>query len=273
MDALTDDPLALPDQDVLIEGVPDHLVEPLRAWLRSQLRSKSEWNEVLARAILLRIRRSKAPQVNYYGTALVNCPQGDLLRAINALLQLVDKKHLKIDTFELDHLLSFGGSAYRVSSDLDRLVHRVPEQAQAAFDTAAKTAPEAAARHLQDAWVATYGLDPDYDKAVSSSIKAVEEILLPLVSPTNDGHRTLTKSLATLKREASDWEVALPNLPSGSSAISILSDLMHAMMKAHSSRHGGSSTSRIPFAVEAETVLHLAIALVQVLSIGGLKKA
>lgn len=59
----------------------------------------------------------------------------------------------------------------------------------------------------------------------------------------------------------------LPDVPKGPAGLDIAVDLMHSLMKAHSSRHGGSA-ARIPEAVEAETVVRLAVAIVQMLSMG-----
>lgn len=60
------------------------------------------------------------------------------------------------------------------------LIRRVSDQAQEAKEIAAKSSPSSA-RYLEQAWVATYGIEPDYDKAVSSAIKAVESALTPIV--------------------------------------------------------------------------------------------
>lgn len=88
--------------------------------------------------------------------------------------------------------------------------------------------------------------------------------------PTNP-QPTLTKSLSTLRKDASDWTVALPDLPKGAPALETLINLMRSIMRAHSSRHAGPA-ARIPYAVEAESVVHLAVAIVQMLSLGGLQK-
>lgn len=82
---------------------------------------------------------------------------------------------------------------------------------------------------------------------------------------------TRTKSLSTLRKDSSEWKVALPDLPKGPLALDILINLMHSIMRAHSSRHPGAA-ARIPYAVEAERVVHLAVAIVQMLSLGGLQR-
>lgn len=103
----------------------------------------------------------------------------------------------------LDHLLRTGGSAYRVDAANMCLIRRINDESQAAKETAVSAAPSAA-EHLEAAWVAAYGISPDHDKAVRSAINAIEAFSLPIVSADNP-QPTLTKSLATLRKNPSAW--------------------------------------------------------------------
>jgi hypothetical protein len=221
-----DDRLAgrTPDE-TLFEGVPDWLNIPLRGWLASIFAEGSKLmaeRELAERVILLLRLHISEHQGGISGIA----EQADLLLIADAALQLHyawdldrSRKYLgvgwddlarKLD--RLDGILTDGGSAYSVSREHRRLVLRVDGTVEAAAQSAIAAVPPTAADHLRQAWLATYGLGPDPDKAFHEAIRAVEEVACPLVQTRHAGNNLAT--LGTVLGElrgigANRWELAL----------------------------------------------------------------
>lgn len=109
---------------------------------------------------------------------------------------------------DLEEVLVAGGSLWTVG-DRDGLVgleRRVPEGVQAAA-VAAMATPGNAGSLLSEAWHAAFGINPDYEKAYSKAVKAVEAAAVPVVSPS---HATATLgTVITQLRNQGDWKLGV----------------------------------------------------------------
>ncbi|OLT40058.1 hypothetical protein BJF85_07040 [Saccharomonospora sp. CUA-673] len=271
-----------PLDDVLLEGVPDHLEQPLRDWLYAVLRDNSVSNrprEALAADALLILQW---PNKAAYGpvTTLVGCAQEDLLAAIDAVLYLdPDNPWSSLispqDIDELDRKLLYGRSAYRVDDSRGGLVARVDPTVEEAYRGAVDNAEKTAAELLRSAWHHVYKPNPtatDATTAYREAVRAVEEVACPLVLP-NSPKPTLGTVIAHLRDAEHKWETVLVGKDGDPGGPQPVRELMERLWNGQVSRHGGSKQSRDQDQAESEAAVHTAVLLVQWLSTGVLRKA
>lgn len=268
---------------LLHSEVTDWLDTPLREWLMDVLT-----NEV-ARRVALRLRMARPLTASYFST-LVTAAQEDLLKIVDATLQLhpgwdetpefvwgitAPLTPFQGQLLDLDQILTDANSGYRVDGSTRCLVRRVKETVQQAADATLKTVPATAADHLQKAWVAAYGLDPEPDKVFNEAIRAVEEVACPLVEPRKAaaGKATLGTVIGELRNSGHRWELALPGTDGQPRSVESLVGQMETLWQAQRSRHGGGTNSRRQTQEEAEAAVHLAVLLVQWLTSGVLRKS
>ena len=270
------DYLSLPDASVLFDGVPDHLEIPLRAWLASALSTQGLVYDVRndtpsARHVALRLRLTvtKPP----YYLAVANVARNDLLRAVNATLQIAQLGSPLLH--DLVETLEHAGSAYMLDTTSLQLVRRVNEVAVKSKNATVRIAGRDGAGHLQEAWVSAYGLDPDPDQAYDEAVRSVEATICPIVSPNADGRRTLGTAISALKNDLGanrpKWELALPDSSGTPASIESLIQMLDLLWRGQLSRHAGSTKSRRQTQLEAEAAVHLAVLLVQWLRSGVLR--
>lgn len=263
-------------------GLPDWLEPPLRDWLLDVLT-----NEV-AQRVALRLCMARPPQASYV-SLLVTAARDELLKIVDAALQLhpgwdetpefawgieASLTHFQGQLLDLRQLLTDANSEYRIDGQGRCLVRRVDETVQAAADATLKAAPAAAADHLQAAWVAAYGLDPDPDKVFNEAIRAVEAIACPLVEEKKAaaGKATLGTAIGELRNSGHRWGLVLPDTDGQPRGVESFVAMMETLWDAQRSRHGGGSNSRRQSQEEAEAALHLAVLLVQWLTAGVLRR-
>ncbi|HEY3505175.1 MAG TPA: hypothetical protein VGN37_20615 [Actinocatenispora sp.] len=281
------------EAEALFDGVPDHLLRPLRAWLGSYLENQ----DYLVDRVALQLRLSLES-----GTAsdLIKV-MGDrgpdtLLRAVNlalnADLQLrweVDVEGPEDNRYEasladwipeftwsrngrarsveqLDQILVDAGSAFEFDWKEFRLHRRVEPTVQAAAHEVIRQAP---GTHLSKAWGAVYGQHPDPTMAYDEAIRAVEAAAIPRIIPS-DRVGTLGKVLSHLRDSAGNWELAIEGKNDGDIApvVAMIELLWHG----HVARHPGGPNSRPQRLDEAEMSVHLAATLVQWLISGALRR-
>jgi hypothetical protein len=158
----------------------------------------------------------------------------------------------------LSEILQLGGSVWQVDRSGDRLIRRVDAAAAAAFEDAVSP-NDVASSELQEAWVAAYGRNPDASDAWDHSIKAVEGILIPVVTPSKK-KATLGDVVGTLDSQGSRWQLALHGHDGSRSVAPLVS--MLRLMWPNPDRHG-SGTSKKPSLDEAQAVVNLAVTIVQ----------
>jgi hypothetical protein len=168
---------------------------------------------------------------------------------------------------ELGELLELAGSVWRVGPNRDRLVRRVDPTATAAF-VRASSPGDVASAELKEAWTAAYGRNPDASDAWDHAIKAVEAVLIPIVTP-NKAKATLGDVVGILNSQGQLWKLELHG-HDGTQSIAPLVSMLRLMWP-NPDRHGNQG-SRQPSLVEAQAVVHLAVTIVQWARSGVLSK-
>src|SRR6266508_2881695 len=281
--------------DVLFEGVPDHLAEPLESWALNYL-TVNPSGDHLATKVAVRLRlqlitmtAGKLPE-RVVRTAV---HERLLLDLVDAAIHLDD--HLEREILEsrqqalalamrgedcgplgsktaqlvqcLDDVLTQGGSAYQVDWQLRGLIRRVdPAISAVAGKVMADNARSGP--HLQAAWVATYGLHPDPAKAYDEAVRAVEAAAIPVVLP-NGTRETLGKVRAHLRDAAAKWQLAVEGQNAGDVAPAVA--MIGLLWEGHV-RHEGAPNLRPQRQDEAEMAVHLAATLVQWFQSGAIRR-
>ncbi|MEU1723689.1 hypothetical protein [Nonomuraea sp. NPDC005692] len=261
----------------LVEGTPDYLLEPLRAWLG---RARHNVYSDLGTRLPLRLRRTDV-FVGDGGRQFVMLDGEDLLEAIDAAMDL---NHYLFEPgadpesnqrwagmlVELRMMLEDGGSAWKPKDDYSGLTRRVDATVTEAARAAMKAAPPDASAHLRQAWDAAYGFAPDATRAYSEAVKAVEAVVIPHTIP-NDQVATLGKAINHIKDTAAKWTIAVDQSGTPAPADALLA-MLRLVWHGQSDRHAGPNTA--PVTLEsAQTALHVAVALVQWFTSGAVKKA
>jgi hypothetical protein len=157
----------------------------------------------------------------------------------------------------LDSALRFGGSVWGVGADGMGLERRVPESAARAFDSA-KTPGDSAAEELISAWAAAYGRNPDPSDSWDHAIKAVEELLIPLVVP-KVAKANLGSVAGEIGANPTKWDFGLES-NAGRTNGETLEGLLRLIWP-NPDRHGGAS-KRAPTQDEAEAAVAVAVLIV-----------
>ncbi|MFJ3395279.1 hypothetical protein [Leifsonia aquatica] len=260
--------------EVLVEGVPDYLQYPLTEWLRTEF----GWRRAggVDQDILQRV--ANVTRIQVFPTSYTGGISNQITDAIqdnsDLFLDVLDATlHLRgrlADSEALRYILELGASAWTVSADGAALQKRVDEATRRSFEDAVSLG-DAVSAELVDAWSAAFGRNPDPSDAWDHAIKAVEELLIPIVLP-NKPKANLGGVAGELGGQASHkWRLVT------STSSSQLDDgkTIEAMLRViwpNPDRHGGGTERRKPTQQEAERIVHLAIAIVQVCRDGGLTK-
>jgi hypothetical protein len=256
------------------EDVPWHLVEPLRHWIDTTFGrgpdSVEDHNGGPRLAAALRepvFTRPDVPLTVREVTAyLARDNRKVLLDAVDAVLHLGVVS--RSSWLQIDELFQLGGSVWQVDPSSGRcLVRRVGPNTTAAF-VDASSADDVASAELGEAWTAAYGRNPDASDAWDHSIKAVEAMLIPIVTPAKS-KATLGDVVGTLNSQGHLWQLALHGHDGSLSVAPLVS--MLRLMWPNPDRHGGAG-SRQPSLVEAQAVVHLAVTIVQWARSGVLSK-
>jgi hypothetical protein len=279
-------------EETLFEGVPDHLIRPLKAWITGYLDGRPELTERVA--LQMRVALDTVSVEQLVETVSASDPTM-LLDVVDVVLHL-DKglwwdldvtgpepkmeagladwlpdvgwpKGSRAAAVEgLDEMLMDAGSAFEVDWRQRCLQRRV----DATVTTAAEQAMSMdGGRHLQASWAATYGRHPDPSKAYDEAIRAVEAAAIPVVLP-NDTKATLGKVLAHLTQASDKWELAIEGPNDG--AIAPLTEMISLLWKGHVARHAGSPTFRSQHQDEAQMVVHLSATLVHWFTTGAVRQ-
>lgn len=153
---------------------------------------------------------------------------------------------------QLRTVLFDAGSAWTVRDDGTGLTRRVDPMATEAFRAVVRPA-DAASAELSEAWSRLYGRTIDYSDAWDHAIKAMEDVLVPIVAPANP-RATLGVVVTELRKGVRHVRFSL-------GTTEVLGEIVK-MAWPNPDRHGGSD-KRTPTAEEAAGVVHLAISVVQ----------
>lgn len=172
---------------------------------------------------------------------------------------------------ELTTVFKEAGSAFEFGGRLPDgtvcLTRRVDETTKAAFDKVVASS-EQAAGHLQAAWIAVYGRNPNPTHGFSEAIKAVEAIAQPLVEP-NNAKATLGSIIGQLNQKPPQFEFVL-RAGIGHTDAELLERATHmceTLWWSQTDRHGMENPRPVT-ADQAEAGVHLAVTLVHWFSRG-----
>ncbi|MFH9203183.1 hypothetical protein ACH4KT_37985 [Streptomyces anulatus] len=242
------------------DGVPEHLLGPLREWVGSNFSDHSPAAMTLCLQLRITVRSSPLSQ-------LMARNGWELLDIVDAVLGYEDEQGWDCrDDGTLARLLDIAGSSYRVNEDGDGLEERITPAvrdavSQTVADAEAEPSAGSAAEHLSTAWRAAYGLHPDPVRAYSEAIKAVESAAHSVIQP-NHGRATLGTMLGEIGNARAKFTTTLSTPPSGD-PIAPMEAMMRALWDGQTTRHG-KQTPTVPETLEAARAgVHLAATLVQ----------
>ncbi|MCV7411974.1 hypothetical protein AWC05_14325 [Mycobacterium florentinum] len=182
------------------------------------------------------------------------------LDLIDAALNVWGETHN--DWPALQRVLESGASVWRVADDRVSLTEVVSDEAQSTFNAATSTADEAT-KELREAWSNAFGRNGNPSDAWDHAIKAIEDILIPVVVP-NNSKATLSNVIGELGgQQGTQWGMILPGSDQ-SHDVSPLVAMLRLMWPNHD-RHGGgaSGPKRTPSLEEGRAVVTLAATIVQ----------
>jgi hypothetical protein len=251
------------------DGVPDHLVHPLINWVRIYLYGPSGLQ--FLQYLSLHLQLVVSPDAG--APELLNNLLNSCVQDPDLLLDLLDAMigRCPIDTEmreELGALLTIGESVWTLAPDQRSLVERVGDTAIRQFEDVT-TPADVASAEMKEAWAKAYGRGPNASDAWDHAIKAVEEILIPIVCPRKD-KANLGDVAGSLKAQPERWKLLLQSNGPISSV-----ETMEAMLRLlwpNPDRHGGAKR-RTPELAEAQAAVQLAVTIVQWARTGLLEKS
>lgn len=244
------------------EGRPEHLEWPLLLWIRGVLGLDESYalDEEALRELGVRFRVSGRVTPSMIADQLLAAAVKDddfFFDLIDAVLNVFEGEN---DCENLERLLVAGASVWRVGDDGASLTRIVSEEAQATYDAATSVADEPS-DELKEAWSNAFGRNGDPSDAWDHAIKAVEDVLIPVMMQ-NNGKATLGNVLGELSgQNSSQWEFVLPGNDKTHDVAPLVA-MLRVIWPNHD-RHGGPSPKRIPSDQEARAVVTLAAMIVQ----------
>lgn len=247
------------------EGVPPWLEDSLWDWLALTIRFSDDVGGAKA---YMALRRAERHLRRPLGLGSWRVDWDDMRHRLDAetLLDLVDytvahvaqAKELK----QLNAILVGAGSVWRVSEiDGAHLERVVPPEVRERAEAVMKPS-DRASEHLAHAWSAAYGRNPNPQYAYDQSVKAVEAVAGPVVSPSNR-KATLGTIIRDLRAKPEKWTLGL-NHPDKAQQVRTVADMMDLLWKGQH-RHGSSDDSAAVSNTgdEATRALQLAMTLVE----------
>ncbi|KNH15985.1 hypothetical protein ACU18_15380 [Arthrobacter sp. ZBG10] len=174
---------------------------------------------------------------------------------------LAHQKQVNVES--LEGILKRCKSLYEVGERFGRpgLVRRVPLGVKINADAVMRDSGQSGIR-LAQAWESLYGITPDASRAYALAIKAVEDIAVPLVAPSN-GRATLGTLIRQMEDQG-DWGLPMAREPQTATSSVALLTMMKLLWHGQHDRHGGqpSAPGNVSFE-EAQVAVSLAANLVQ----------
>lgn len=243
---------------VLFEGVPPWLTEPMHRWLLSLYPWPLDLDALEMFDLMTRRPDSLASTVQHFS----------LKHALNymedeELLLLIDFALAKGTNAgdALEKVLSIGSSEWRVGRRGDNagLEKRVADGVRSTVEVASSVDGHAGDL-LGEAWRATFGLNPDYEKAYSKAVKAVEAAAIPVVSPSN-ATATLGTVIADMRNQK-DWDLVMTRSAKAPTSDSAVVTMAKQLWAGQNDRHAGQPDYTPSTQADAEAALFLAAPLV-----------
>lgn len=247
------------------EGVPSHLRHGLIHWFEDVADSgQGGWfsheDELRQVASLLRVDVHVSVDASDLARAMMNSALQDdsfFLDLIDATLELflvndTRRNHLR-------QLLDLGGSVWTVADDKKSLARVVSDEAQATYDAATAVA-DAATTELKEAWANAFGRNGDPSDAWDHAIKALEDVLVPVVVPNKD-KATLGDVLGQLRSQGYLWRMILPGKDQSHDVAPLVA--MLELIWPNHDRHGGNLPKRTPLPEEGRAIVTQAATIMQ----------
>jgi hypothetical protein len=260
--------------DEPVDGVPAHLVQPLRSWISTVIFSTLGRmpDSGLMERLQLGLRMpdpldwsNRAPSA--YADLISRIESANAVFTLDAIDFLVHQREGKAYAARLKSCLREGGSVWTVA-DLPggrkQLERRAPAPVVEALDVV-ESVSATAHRHLRTAWGALMGRHPNPRQVYDEAVKAVEVVAAPIVTP-NDRIATLGKVIAALRDKPGKWSFAL----SEGDACKV-ADMCEMLWKSQE-RHGREG-ARSATEDEAGAAFDLALVLVRFFALGRLRPA
>ncbi len=248
------------EPETLFEGVPAHLKHPVGEWLRGNFGwfAAQGMNHGLMSTLAssLRLPVTQTHEVGGISNQIFQFIERDqelYLDCVDATLYLTGGRIAS----RLKQILEVGGSAWTVREEGTGLERRVPEASGKAY-SAATAVGDSVTDELREAWEAAFGRNPDSSDAWDHAIKAVEDLLIPIVVPKVN-KANLGTVAGELKNNPTRWDFGLPANVGRTNGETLEGMIRH--MWPNPDRHGGAA-KRTPSQSEAESVVHLAVLIV-----------
>ena len=133
------------------------------------------------------------------------------------------------------------------------------DEAQATFDAATSVADDITTE-MKEAWANAFGHNGDPSDAWDHAIKAMEDVLVPVVLP-NQQNATLGSALGHLRSQGNLWKMVLPGKDQSHDVAPLVA--MLELIWPNHDRHGGTAPKRTPSEQEARAVVTQAATIVQ----------
>jgi hypothetical protein len=263
---------------MLHEGVPGHLRQTLMDWIAQFFpdtkRMTDSTLERLMKRLLLFERRLKIQLAGNSASTkraslfqLIGENDELCLNVIDMLLG--DHSYADQSADALGKFLEEASSAWRVSrySSAWQLTRRV-DDTMTSVAHAAMAPDDRAARHLREAWKAAFGRTPDAGTAFREAVCAIEAILAPVVSPTNE-KATLGTMLSSIRDKPGAFVLRLDT--EEPSALAAFAACLRNIWE-NDPRHG-TGKLKSPTERHAQDAVILAAEVVQLVRQGGFLRA
>lgn len=271
---------AIASYDALHDGIPGWISTPFWEWVVARFYwgdrpvhnfDRGELDSSLLKLIGIFLRFEFKESSNSYSGYLGANRLETELKAVGRPLDIADflLAHAQFpEEKELEAILSLGSSKWKVGqrAGFPGLELRVPEGVSTAADEIIAR-PGNAGRRLATAWEKLYGLKSNYSEAYSQAIKAVEDAVLPVVTP-NDKVGTLGKALTVLENQK--WTISVAKESQKAPPGDVLVGMLRMLWTGESGRHGGGTEGAEATFEEAVMAVSIAVAVVNMFSVEGL---
>ena len=262
------DPERAKEFQILHDGVPDWLLEPIQQWIERVLPSKPTLAELTAEVPTKWSSARLGMQAKLHAKMPVDGPEriaGDLcLDVVDYIIQF--RSVVRQELSALEGALADGGSAWRATPR--GLERRVDETLQVLGESTIAT-DSRPAHHLRSAWHRAWGRNPDASGAYRESVRAVEAAYAPIILP-RDQTATLGKMIAALRDKPDKFAVRLSG-PGSVESVASVRAMFELLWTSQLDRHG-TANEEVPLTVtleQAQDAVALATTLVHLAQQGG----
>jgi hypothetical protein len=249
------------DPESPFEGIPPHLQHPVGEWLRGQFgwHDSSGMNDFLMATVASACRIPVRSTYNSGGISeqIFEAIERDEDLYLDCLDVTLHVGGGRGNADGLTRVLQVGGSVWTVGESKHGLERRVSEATGQAFALAVAVS-DPVAEELKQAWSAVFGRNPDSSDAWDHAIKAVEELLIPIVVPKVE-KANLGTVAGELKTNPQNWNFGLPSNGGRGNGETLEGLIRHIWP--NPDRHGGP-TNRQPTPEEAQAAVQIAIVIV-----------